>query len=129
MDLSKLKVDFGDHIVFNGAIDAQHTLIEGSPETVRAKTREVLSIMKPGGGYVGGASHDTIMGETPVQNVLAMFDTLRAEARILTDIHASSGCSVRRLTSFHVSRPDRSPWIPGSDHRTLMLASPWHCST
>ncbi len=79
MDLSKLKVDFGDHIVFNGAIDAQHTLIEGSPETVRAKTREVLSIMKPGGGYVGGASHDTIMGETPVQNVLAMFDTLRAE--------------------------------------------------
>ncbi|MDZ7616496.1 MAG: hypothetical protein U1E05_05785 [Patescibacteria group bacterium] len=45
----------------------------------REKTREVLRIMKPGGGYVGGASHDTIMGDTPVRNVLAMFDTLRAE--------------------------------------------------
>lgn len=79
MDLRQLKAQFGDHIVFNGAIDAQHTLIEGSAETVREKTREVLGIMKPGGGYIGGASHDTIMGETPVENVLAMFDTLRAE--------------------------------------------------
>ena len=79
MDLAQLKAEFGDRIVLNGAIDAQHTLIEGSPEIVRRKTREVLGIMKPGGGYIGGASHDTIMGETPVANVLAMFDTLRAE--------------------------------------------------
>ena len=77
MDLPKLKADFGDKILFNGAIDSHHVLIDGTPQTVRAKTREVLDIMAPGGGYVAGASHDTILEETPVENVLAMFDTVR----------------------------------------------------
>jgi uroporphyrinogen-III decarboxylase len=77
MDLAKLKEDYGSRILFNGAIDSQHVLIEGeSPDVVREKTREVLRIMGPGGGYVAGASHDTILGETPVENVLAMFDAV-----------------------------------------------------
>jgi hypothetical protein len=33
--------------------------------------------MKPGGGYVAGASHDTILEETPLESVLAMFDAIR----------------------------------------------------
>ena len=77
MDLAELKANFGDKILFNGAIDSHHVLIEGTSETVRTKTREVLDIMAPGGGYVAGASHDTILEETPVENVLAMFDTIR----------------------------------------------------
>jgi len=77
MDLKELKASFGDKILFNGAIDSHHVLIEGTPETVRAETREVLNIMAPGGGYVAGASHDTILEETPVENVLAMFDAIR----------------------------------------------------
>jgi uroporphyrinogen decarboxylase len=32
--------------------------------------------MMPGGGFIAGASHDTILEETPVENVLAMFDTI-----------------------------------------------------
>ena len=77
MDLRQLKADFGRRIVFNGAIDSHHVLIDGTPETVRRKTREVLEIMKPGGGYVAGASHDWILPETPVENVVAMFDAIR----------------------------------------------------
>jgi uroporphyrinogen decarboxylase len=77
MNLRELKRDFGDKILFNGAIDSHHVLIEGTPETVHTKTREVLDIMSPGGGYVAGASHDTILEETPVENVLAMFDAIR----------------------------------------------------
>ena len=77
MDLMTLKAKHGEELVFNGAIDSHHVLIEGSVQTVRAKTREVLEIMMPGGGYVAGASHDTILEETPVENVLAMFDTVR----------------------------------------------------
>jgi uroporphyrinogen decarboxylase len=77
MDLATLKSDFGDKMVFNGAIDSHHVLIEGTPQPVRQKTREVLEIMKPGGGYIAGASHDTILEETPLENVLAMFDTIR----------------------------------------------------
>jgi len=77
MDLRQLKETFGDRILFNGAIDSHHVLIEGTPQTVRDTTREILEIMKPGGGYVAGASHDTILEETPLENVLAMFETVR----------------------------------------------------
>jgi uroporphyrinogen decarboxylase len=77
MDLRTLKAEFGGRIVFNGAIDSQHVLIEGTPDLVRRRVREVLEIMAPGGGYIGGASHDYILEETPVQNVVAMFDTIQ----------------------------------------------------
>ena len=77
MDLSQLKATFGDRILLNGAIDSHHVLIEATTETVRMKTRQVLDIMAPGGGYVAGASHDTILEETPVENVLAMFEAIR----------------------------------------------------
>ena len=76
MELKKLKADFGDKILFNGAIDSHNILIDGTPETVRRETAEVLEIMMPGGGYVAGASHDTILEETPVENVVEMFDTI-----------------------------------------------------
>ncbi len=76
MDLRTLKRDFGDRMLFNGAIDSHHVLINGTPDTVREATREVLRIMMPGGGYVAGASHDSILEETPVENILAMFDAV-----------------------------------------------------
>jgi uroporphyrinogen decarboxylase len=76
MDLQSLKANFGDKILFNGAIDSHHVLIEGTPEIVRKRTREVLQIMMPGGGYVAGASHDTLLEETPVENVVAMFEAI-----------------------------------------------------
>lgn len=78
MDLAKLKERYGRRILFNGAIDSHHVLINGTPETVRERTREVLAIMAPGGGYVAGASHDFILEETPVENVVAMFDVIAA---------------------------------------------------
>jgi len=77
MDPAGLKRDFGEKILLNGSIDSKHILIDGeSPEWVRERTREILRIMAPGGGYVASASHDTILEETPVENVLAMFDAV-----------------------------------------------------
>ena len=75
--LRRLKAEYGDKILFNGAIDSHHVLIRGTPELVRRKTREVLEVMMPGGGYVAGASHDYILEETPLENVLAMFDVVK----------------------------------------------------
>jgi uroporphyrinogen decarboxylase len=77
MDLPTLKARFGDKIVFNGGIDSHHILIKGDPDYVSHRTCEILKIMMPGGGYIGGASHDTILEETPVENVLAMFDAIK----------------------------------------------------
>lgn len=77
MEPRSLKQEFGRKIVLNGAIDSHHILINGpTPEFVREKTLQLLSIMAPGGGYIAGASHDTILPETPVENVLAMFDAV-----------------------------------------------------
>ena len=77
MEPRYLKDQFGDRILLNGAIDSHHVLIEGTTDLVRQATRETVEIMMPGGGYVAGASHDWILPETPLDNVLAMFDTVR----------------------------------------------------
>jgi uroporphyrinogen decarboxylase len=77
MALADLKTKFGRKIVFNGGIDAQKIVLEGTPALIREKTRETLAFMKPGGGYVAGPSHDCIVSETPVENVVALFDAIR----------------------------------------------------
>ncbi len=76
MDLKRLKSEFGDRMVFNGAIDSHHTLMEKDTAGVKEDTRKVLETMMPNGGYIAGASHDTILEETSVENVLAMFDAI-----------------------------------------------------
>lgn len=76
MDLGTLKARFGDRIVFNGGIDSHHVLIEGTPGTVGRDTQSVLKTMMPGGGFVAGASHDWILEETPVANIVAMADAV-----------------------------------------------------
>ncbi len=80
MEPARLKDAYGQQLVFMGCIDSQHVLIEGTPASVSARTREIMAIMKPGGGYVLSASHDYILEETPVENVLAMFDVAREYA-------------------------------------------------
>ncbi|MDC7233349.1 MAG: uroporphyrinogen decarboxylase family protein [Spirochaetales bacterium] len=77
MEPEGIKRDFGSHIVLNGAIDSHHILINGkSAQEVKQGCRRVLDIMGRGGAYIAGASHDTILEETPVENVLAMFEAV-----------------------------------------------------
>ena len=76
MDLAALKKDFGEKLLFNGCIDSHFALIEGTTDFVKSETRKTLEIMMPGGGFIAGASHDFILPETPLENVLAMFDTI-----------------------------------------------------
>ena len=63
-------------MVFNGCIDTQYVLIEGTPDLVRTKTRETLEIMKPGGGYIASPSHDYLLPETPIDNVITLYQTI-----------------------------------------------------
>ena len=78
MELGMLKQDFGDRIVFNGCIDSNHVLIQGTPDHVRRETMRTLDIMKPGGGFIAGASHDYILEETSAENVRVMFETINS---------------------------------------------------
>ena len=77
MEPAALKRTFGGRIVLNGCLDTHHVLIRGTPALVRETTREILSVMKPGGGYIASPSHDYLLPETPVENVLAFYDAVR----------------------------------------------------
>ncbi len=78
METEGLKRDFGNDLVLNGAVDSHNVLISGpSTQFVHEETLKVLDIMSPGGGYICSASHDYLLEETPVENVLQMFATCR----------------------------------------------------
>jgi uroporphyrinogen-III decarboxylase len=81
MEPERLKREFGDRIVFwGGAVDTQKTLPFGTPEEVRREVAERIRVFAPGGGFVLNSIHN-IQAKTPVENVLAMFETARSAGR------------------------------------------------
>ena len=74
MELAALKRDFGDKLTFHGCLDHQHLLPFGTEEDVRTEVRRVIDIMSPGGGFCLAASHDLMLDNFPVANVIAMYD-------------------------------------------------------
>ena len=76
MNPRDLKNDFGGKILLMGGVDTQ-LLIEGTPEQAEAETRSVIEIMKPGGGFICSPSHDYLLPETPVENVVAHYEAIR----------------------------------------------------
>ena len=73
MDPAELKLEFGDKLCFHGSVDIQHTLPRGSPEDVRAEVRERIQTLGMGGGFILCSTHN-IQPDTPIENVLAMYD-------------------------------------------------------
>ena len=74
MDPKILKNAYGDHLGFEGGVSVQKTLPLGTPDDVRKETRELMRILGKNGGYILGPSH-FIQAGTPVENILAMFDS------------------------------------------------------
>lgn len=68
-----LKKNFGGRLFFNGCISTQGVLTNGTPEDVRTSIRNTLDIMMPGGGY-SIAPTNLIQDNTPLENVLAMYE-------------------------------------------------------
>lgn len=72
-----LKREFGDHITFwGGGIDTQSVLYSATPDEVRKSVEENIGAFKPGGGYVFAQVHNILPG-TPVENILAMYETYK----------------------------------------------------
>ena len=72
-----LKREFGSQITFwGGGVDTQRTLPFGTPDEVRAQVRERIRIFGPGGGFIFNPIHN-VQAQTPVENVIAMFETVR----------------------------------------------------
>lgn len=76
LDLPWLKREYGMDLCFYGGISTQETLPFGTPEHVRAEVRERIEVMAEGGGYII-APGITVLGDTPLENVLAFVDAVQ----------------------------------------------------
>lgn len=77
MDITELKQEFGKRVIFHGGIDNQQVLPFGTPEAVRAETRECLKALGAGGeGYICCSCHNVQAG-TPLENIFAMVETVK----------------------------------------------------
>jgi uroporphyrinogen-III decarboxylase len=77
MEPEVLKARYGDRLTFwGGGVDTQKTLPFGTPQQVRAEVRERCRIFGRGGGFVFNSVHN-IQARTPVENIVAMLDTVR----------------------------------------------------
>jgi uroporphyrinogen decarboxylase len=75
MEPAALKRDFGKDICFYGGIDIQQILNNGTPKQVSDEVKRLIDIMDGNGGYVLGPGHTYIQIDTPVENILTMYDT------------------------------------------------------
>ena len=74
MDVRQLSREFGGKVCFNGGVDVQGTLIRGTRDEVKREVHELVDLFgRFDGGYIGGTSH-SVMPETPLDNVIAMYE-------------------------------------------------------
>ena len=77
MDPQRLKDEFGDRVTFwGGGVDTQKTLPFGTPAQVREEVLRLCDIFGKDGGFVFNTVHN-IQANVPVENVVAMMDTLK----------------------------------------------------
>ena len=76
MDFEKIKKEFGNVLCFHGGIDIQQLLPFGSVEEVKTAVRRAIEVLGRGGGYILTSAH-YIQSDTPVENILAMFETAK----------------------------------------------------
>ncbi|MBN2011292.1 hypothetical protein JW960_18250 [candidate division KSB1 bacterium] len=74
MDVKELSREFGGKVCFNGGVDVQGTLILGRPDDVKREVHQLVNLFgRFNGGYIGETSH-SIMPETPLDNIIAVYE-------------------------------------------------------
>ncbi len=72
MEPENLKEKFDGQVSFCGGVDTQDLLVNGSPEDVAAKVKELRTIFPT--GLIISPSHEAIMPDVPPANIKALFD-------------------------------------------------------
>lgn len=75
MDLDGLAKDFGHRVAFHGGVDTQQVLPFGTPDDVRRETRACMDALRDT-RFLCASCHN-IQAGTPVENILAMIETVR----------------------------------------------------
>lgn len=79
MHSGRLKAEFGKDITFwGGGCDTQRILPRGTAAEVKAEVRRRVEDLSAGGGFVFCPVHN-IQSDVPIENILAMYEALRAE--------------------------------------------------
>jgi len=76
MDAPNLKVHFEGKTAFCGGVDAQHLLVNGTPEQVSQKVKELKQLFPT--GLIISPSHEAILKDIPPANIKALFDALKS---------------------------------------------------
>jgi uroporphyrinogen decarboxylase len=76
MDASTLKAGFEGKTSFCGGVDAQHLLVNGTPDQVAAKVHELKQLFPT--GLIVSPSHEAILPDIPPANIEAMFNALKS---------------------------------------------------
>ncbi|WP_027295972.1 uroporphyrinogen decarboxylase family protein [Robinsoniella sp. KNHs210] len=72
MQPENLKEKFEGKVSFCGGVDTQDLLVNGTPEEVRSKVKELRTIFPT--GLIISPSHEAIMPDVPPANIKALFD-------------------------------------------------------
>ena len=94
MEPERLKEDFHGRVSFCGGVDAQYLMVNGTPDEVRTKVKELKEIFPT--GLIVSPSHEAILVDTKPENVEALFDAV--------------GCGkkrIRRYGSVIAVRPEK----------------------
>ena len=76
MDRANLKQQYGKDLIFHGGVENQRILPMGTVGEVIDETRKCLETLGKDGGYICCSCHNAQAG-TPVENILAMIDTVK----------------------------------------------------
>jgi uroporphyrinogen decarboxylase len=79
MDAEGLARDFRETASFCGGVDAQNLLVNGTPDAIRQRVRELKALFPT--GLIISPSHEAILPDTPPENVRALFETVREESK------------------------------------------------
>lgn len=73
MDPATLKEQHGGRLCFHGGVSIVDVLPKGTPQSVAAEVARLGNLLNKGGGYILASSHH-IQADTPIDNILAMYD-------------------------------------------------------
>lgn len=74
MSVENMKKHFAGKTAFCGGIDAQFLLVNGTPEQVRTRVREVVELFPT--GLVISPSHEAVLSDIPPANIEALFHSI-----------------------------------------------------
>ncbi len=80
MEPERLKAEFGDRLAFHGMISTGGAVAYGTVADTVAEVTERLRVMMPGGGYCLAPTH-ALQSNSPIENVVAMYETAREVGR------------------------------------------------